>query len=162
MYGHYSQAPVRPPSTRLSTVTTWITVVVSVLLTVLCVFWVRQLQVNVAFIEHHDGVAGFSEEAVPNAERYVVIGYVTTAAVALIGVTALVAGFGVRWARVLCVLLLLGPMGVIVWGVADDGPDALYALAFLVPFIVLVVLWCLPGVSRGLAYKKWYRKEGLT
>jgi hypothetical protein len=84
---------------------------------------------------------------------YVVIGYVTTAAVALIGITALVAGFGQQWARVLCALLLLGPMGVIVWGVASDGSDALYALAFLVPFVALFALW-LPGVSRGLAYKK--------
>jgi hypothetical protein len=68
-------------------------------------------------------VADFSAAAIPNAERYVVIG---------------------------CVLLLLGPMGVIVWGVADDGSDALYALAFLVPFVALLVLWCLPGVSRGV------------
>ncbi|MDQ3785755.1 MAG: hypothetical protein M3422_00745 [Actinomycetota bacterium] len=154
MYVHHPQAPVRPPSTRLLTVTAWITISVSVLLTGVCVFWVRQLRVNVEFIAHYDDVAGFSDDAIPNAERYVVIGYVTTAAVALIGVTALVAAFGQQWARVLCMLLLLGPMGVIVWGVASDGSDALYALAFLVPFVVLFVLWCLPGVSRGLADKK--------
>lgn len=154
MYVPYPQAPVRPPSTRVLTVTKWITVSVSLLLTGVCVFWVRQLHINVEFIEHYDGVADFSDEAIPNAERNVVIGYVTTAAVALLGITALVAGFGQQWARVLCMLLLLGPMGVIVYGVASDGSDALYALAFLVPFIALFILWCLPGVSRGLAYKK--------
>jgi len=153
VYVHYPQAPVRPPSTRMLTATKWITVSVSVLLTGLCVFWVRQLHVNVEFIKHYSR-AGFSENAIPNAERYVLIGYVTTAAVALIAITALVAGFGQQWARVLCMLLLLGPMGVIVWGVASDGSDALYALAFLVPFIALFILWCLPGVSRGLATKK--------
>lgn len=154
VYVQYPQAPVRPPSTRMLTATKWITVSVSVLLTGLCVFWVRQLHVNVEFIEHYSRAgAGFSENAVPNAERYVLIGYVTTAAVALIAITALVAGFGQQWARVLCMLLLLGPMGVIIYGVATDD-DAQYALAFLVPFIALLILWCLPGVSRGIAYKK--------
>lgn len=155
MYVNYPQAPVRPPSTRMLTATKWITVSVSVLLIGLCVFWVRQLHINVEFIEHYSSAgAGFSEDAIPNAERNVVIGYVTTAAVALIAITALVAGFGQQWARVLCMILLLGPMGVIVWGVASDSPDALYALAFLVPFIALLILWCLPGVSRGIAYKR--------
>lgn len=151
---HYPQAPVRPPSTRMLTVTKWITVVVSALLTGVAVLWVRGLHNSVKFLEAYKNALDDPAEAIANAERNVVIGYVTLAAIALIGVTALVAGFGQQWARVLCALLLLGPTGVIVWGVVDGGSDSLYALAFLVPFVTLLILWCLPGVSRGLATKR--------
>jgi hypothetical protein len=30
----------------------------------------------------------------------------------------------------------------------------LYALVFLVPFILLTVLWCLPAIGRGMAARR--------
>ncbi len=143
--------PVPPPSTRLLTVTKWITVGVSVLLTGLAVLWVAQLHRNVDVLAAHGGLLDDREQSIARAETHVVIAYTTLVGIALIGVAALLAGTGQRWARVLCVLLLCGPMGVIVYGVVDGGDSALYALAFLVPFGALLLLWCLPGVSRGLA-----------
>jgi hypothetical protein len=143
-----------PPSTRMLTVTKWITVGISVLLLGLGVLWVRQLHTNVKFLEAYRGALDDPAKSLANAERNVLIGYVTLAAIALIGVTALVAGFGQQWARVVCMLLLIGPMGVIAYGAVDGGADSLYALAFLVPFIALLVLWGLPGVTRGLAVKR--------
>jgi len=136
------------------TVIKWVTVGVSVLLTGLAAMWVVQLNANVDFAKNYAGMLDDPAKSLATAERNVVIGYVTLAAIALIGVTALLAGLGQQWARVLCTVLLLGPMGVIVYGVVSDGPEALFVLAFLVPFATLLVLWCLPGVSRGLRHKK--------
>jgi hypothetical protein len=141
------------------TVTKWITVGISVLLLGLGVLWVRQLHTNVKFLEAYRGVLDDPAKSLANAERNVLIGYGTLAAIALIGITALVAGFGQRWARVVCMLLLIGPMGVIAYGAVDGGADSLYALAFLVPFIALLVLWGLPGVTRGLAVKRARRSH---
>lgn len=141
------------------TVTKWITVSISVLLLGLGVLWIKQLHYNLEFLRRYDRYHDDPAATYARAEQNIVIGYVTLAAIALIGVTALVAGFGQQWARVLCMVLLTGPMGVIAYGVVDDGADALYALAFLVPFIALLVLWGTPGVTRGLAVKRARRSH---
>jgi hypothetical protein len=146
--------PAPPPSTRALTVTKWLTVGLSTLLLGLGGVWIRQLHYNLEFLQRYEGYLDDPDAAYARAEQNIVIGYVTVAAIALLAICALCAGLGQRWARVLCVLLLLGPMGVIVYGVVDDGADSLYALAFLVPFGVLLVLWCLPAVTRGLMAKK--------
>lgn len=156
--------PPPPPSTRTLTVAKWITFVVSVLLTGLAVLWVMQLHHNVEFLNRFDRMADAGSgdgkglkggaDAIANAERNVIIGYVTLAAIALLGVFALIAGTGQQWARVLTAVLTLGPMGVVVYGAQEGGSNTMWALVFLIPFIALMVLWCLPGVSRGLAAKR--------
>lgn len=153
-----------PPSTRVLTVTKWITVVVSVLLTAVSVLWVMQLQHNVDFLEHYTDLADKGsgdgqglkggEDAIAKAETNVVIGFATLVAIALLGVFALLAGLGLRWARVLTAILTAGPMVVIVYGALDGGSETGFAFSFLVPFIALTVLWCLPGVTRAMTAKR--------
>lgn len=156
--------PVPPLSTRTLTVAKWITVTVSVLLTGLAVLWVMQLRHNVEFLEGYKNLADRGsgdgqglkggEEAIAHAETSVLIGYVTLAAIVLLGICALIAGTGQQWARVLTAILTLGPMGVVVFGALEGGSNTMYALVFLIPFIGLLVLWCAPGVSRGIAAKR--------
>lgn len=146
------------------TVAKWITVSLSLLLTAASVLWVIQLQHNVEFLEHYKGLADKGSgdgqglkggsEAIANAERNVLIGFSTLAAIALLGVFALLAGIGLRWARVLTTILTVGPMVVIVYGALEGGSKTAFAFSFLVPFIALTVLWCLPGVTRGMAVKR--------
>ena len=162
------QAP--PPSTRMLTTITWLTVVVSSLLTVAGVFWIRFLHDSLAFLEHYSAKADEASgdgkglkggtEAIASAEVNVVIGYSTVAAIVLLGVLALCAGAGVRWARVCTAILMAGPIGVVVYGVADGGSESLWALSLLTPFVTLAVLWCLPGVTRAMAVKRWRRATG--
>lgn len=162
--GQNGYGPVPPQSTRMLTVVKWVTVVLSALLTVACVFWVDAMHQKKEYLEQFKDLADRDsgdgkglkggEEAIASAEADIVIVTATLAAVALLGVMALLAGFGLRWAHVLTVFLTLGPMGVVVYGVVDGGSDSLYALVFLVPFIALTVLWCLPGTRRGMAVRR--------
>jgi hypothetical protein len=154
--------PVRP-STRTLTATKWISVGMVVLLLPLMALWIWQGHRNLEFLR---AVAGTAEansgdgkglkggaEAIAKWETLIVLQYATAGAVVLIGILALLAGAGMAWARVLCTILILGPIGVIVYGVIDSGPEGLYGLAFLVPFILMQVLWWLPGTTRGLRVK---------
>lgn len=163
------QAPP-PPSTRMLTTVTWLTVVVSLLLTAAGVFWIRFLHHSLAFLEHYAAKADHASgdgkglkggaEAIASAEANVVIGYSTVAAIVLLGVLALCAGAGLAWARVCTAILMAGPIGVVVYGVADGGSDSLWALSLLTPFVTLAVLWCLPGVTRAMAVRRWRRATG--
>jgi hypothetical protein len=45
------------------------------------------------------------------------------------------------------------PIGVVFYGVADDPEDSMWALAFLVPLVVPVLMWWLPSTSRGIRVK---------
>ncbi|MCT2582724.1 hypothetical protein [Actinophytocola gossypii] len=160
----YHHAPPAPPSTRMLTTTKWITVVVSVLLTAVATLRVVQMHDNVKLLERYDGVASRASgdgkglkggaEAIAYNETLIIVMYVTVAAIALLGVCALLTATGRQWPRVLCVLLMLGPMGVVVHGALEGGSNTMWGLVFLVPFLALMVLWCLPGVSRGLAVKR--------
>jgi len=157
-------APPAPPSTRALTVTRWITVVVSALLTAVATLRVIQMHDNVEFLERYDGMASRASgdgkglkggsEAISHTETLIVVMYVTVAAIALLGVCALLTATGRQWTRVLCVVLMLGPMGVVVHGALDGGSNTMWGLVFLVPFVALMILWCLPAVSRGLAVKR--------
>ncbi|GAB3434059.1 hypothetical protein [Actinophytocola sediminis] len=148
--------PGPPPSTRALTVVKWITFGVSVLLTGLAVFWVMGLRRKVEFLEaaERKSIPMAEPDFVASAEGQVVIAATTLGVIALLGVSALLTGLGLRAARVLCVLLTLGPIGVVVYGVVDGGSGDLWALVLLVPFLALMLLWCLPAVTRGLAVKR--------
>ena len=164
------RAPVRPPSTRMLTTITWLTVVVSLLLTVAGVFWIRFLHHSLAFLRHYAAKADHASgdgkglkggaDAIAGAEANVVIGYSTVAAIVLLGVLALCAGAGWAWARACTAILMLGPVGVVIYGVADGGAETLWALSLTVPFVTLAVLWCLPGVTRAMAVKRRRRATG--
>jgi hypothetical protein len=163
--GHgWMPVPQPVPSTWMLTVAKWVTVGIVGLLIPLIILWImhgyknleglRRLSARVAGVNSGDGkgLKG-GAEAIAWWEFLIVLEWATLAAVVLIGIFAFLAGVGQSWARIVCTVLMVFPVAVIIFGVIDSGPDGLWGLIFLVPFIALVVLWWLPGTSRGLKAK---------
>lgn len=157
--------PLAPKaSTRMLTATKWSTVGIVVLLIPLMGLWLmngyenirdlRSLSARVAGVNSGDGkgLKG-GAEAIAWWEFLVLVQWATLVAVVLLGIFAFLAGGGLSWARAVCTVLIVFPIAVIVFGVIDSGPRGLWGLVFLVPFFVLVVLWWLPGTSRGIRAK---------
>lgn len=156
--------PAPPRSTRSLTVTKWVSVGLAILLLPLMVLWLMQGLDNLDDLRKLSALAAGDgsgdgkglkggDEAIAWWEFLVVLQSVTLGVVVLIGILALIAGAGKAWARVLCTIMIFFPIGVIIFGVIDSGSEGLYGLVFLVPFIVMLVLWWLPGTSRGLRAK---------
>jgi hypothetical protein len=147
------------------TTTKWITVGIVVLLIPLMILWVmngyrnlsglRKLSGRVAGANSGDGLGlKGGAEAIAWWEFLVIVQWVTLGAVVLLGIVALLAGTGRSWARILTTVLIVFPIGVIIFGVIDSGPKGLWGLVFLVPFGVLAVLWWLPGTTRGMRARR--------
>jgi hypothetical protein len=146
------------------TATKWTTVGIVVLLIPLIALWImngyknlkmlRSLSARVAGANSGDGLGlKGGDEAIAWWEFLVVLQWATLVAVVLLGIFALLAGTGQSWARILCTVLIIFPIGIIIFGVIDSGPRGLWGLVFLVPFFALAVLWWLPGTSRGMRAK---------
>jgi hypothetical protein len=144
------------------TTTKWLTVGIVVLLIPLMALWLMNGYANIRGLRALSGrVAGANSgdgkglkggaEAIAWLEFLVLVQWATLVAVVLLGIFAFLAGAGLSWARVVCTALIVFPIAVIVFGVIDSGPRGMWGLVFLVPFLVLVVLWWLPGTSRGIS-----------
>jgi hypothetical protein len=160
--------PRPTPSTRMLTATKWTTIGIVVLLIPLMGLWLmqgyenlndlRSLSARVAGANSGDGLGlKGGDEAIAHWEFLVVLQWATLAAVVLIGIFAFLAGTGQSWARILCTVLIVFPIGIVIFGVIDSGPRGMWGLVFLVPFIALVVLWWLPGTSRGMRARRSMR-----
>jgi hypothetical protein len=161
--------PPRPtPSTRMLTASKWTTVGIVVLLIPLMGLWImngyktveglRALSGRVAGSNSGDGMGlKGGAAAIAKSEFLLVVKWATLVAVVLIGFAALFASAGQSWARISCTVLIVSVIGVFIWGVIDSGPRGLWGLVFLVPFFVLVVLWWLPGTSRGMRARQSLR-----
>ena len=147
------------------TTTKWITVGIVVLLIPLMVLWIRhghRILEGLRSLAGRAAGAGSGDgkglkggaEAIAWWEFLVVVEWATLCAVVLLGICAFLAGAGQPWARIGCTILMVFPIGVIIFGVIDSGPRGMWGLVFLVPFIALVVLWWLPGTSRALHAKQ--------
>jgi hypothetical protein len=152
------------------TATKWTTVGIVVLLIPLMGLWImqgyrnlngfRRLSGRVAGANSGDGLGlKGGAEAIAKWEFLIVLQWATLVAVVLLGIFALLAGAGQSWARILCTVLTVFPVAVIIFGVIDGGPRGLWGLVFLVPFFALVVLWWLPGTSRGIRAKVDMRRS---
>jgi hypothetical protein len=146
------------------TATKWTTVGIVVLLIPLMGLWLmqgyenlndlRSLSTRVAGANSRDGLGlKGGDEAIAHWEFLVILQWATLVAVVLIGIFAFLAGAGQSWARILCTVLIVFPIGIVIFGVIDSGARGLWGLVFLVPFFALVVLWWLPGTSRGIRAK---------
>ncbi len=155
------QPPASTSSTRLLTTTKWLTAGIVVLLIPLMALWLMNGYANIRGLRALSGrVAGANSgdgkglkggaEAIAWLEFLVLVQWATLVAVVLLGIFAFLAGAGLSWARVVCTVLIVFPIAVIVFGVIDSGPRGLWGLVLLIPFFVLVVLWWLPGTSRGI------------
>jgi hypothetical protein len=141
----------------------WTTVGIVLLLIPAMALWIRQGYRNIEFFKRFQGLAARGTgdgqglkggaDAIAKWEFLIVVEWFTLGAVVLIGIFALLAGAGRSWARVVCSVLMVFPIGVVVYGIVDGGGDALWALVFLVPFVVPVVMWWLPSTSRGIRAK---------
>jgi hypothetical protein len=142
----------------------WTTVGIVLLLIPAMALWIRQGYRNIEFLQRFSSRANRASgdgqglkggaEAIAKWEFLIVIEWVTLGAVVLIGIFAFLAGAGRPWARIVCTLLMVFPIGVVVYGVVDDdSAESLWALVFLVPFVVPVLMWWLPGTSRGIRAK---------
>jgi hypothetical protein len=156
--------PQPKPSTRMLTAAKWTTVSIVVLLIPLMALWLmqgyenlndlRSLSARAAGANSGDGLGlKGGDEAIAHWEFLVVLQWATLVAVVLIGISAYLAGTGQSWARVVCTVLIVFPIGIVIFGVVDSGARGLWGLVFLVPFFALVVLWWLPGTSRGIRAK---------
>lgn len=145
------------------TATKWTTVGIVVLLIPLMILWIMQGYRNLEFLRTFaaraagnsgdgQGLKG-GADAIAKWEFLIPLQWATLGAVVLIGISALLAGPARSWARVVCSILMVFPIAVIIFGVIDGGSDGLWGLVFLVPFFVLVLMWWLPGTSRGLRAK---------
>lgn len=152
-----------PPSTRPLTAAKWTTFGIALLLLPLMGLWVRHgydvledLRKLSALADTDSGdgkgLKG-GDEAIAWWEFLVIVEWATLVAVVLLAIVAFVAGTGKAWARGVCTFLLLFPIGVIIFGVIDSGPDGLWGAAFLVPFGVLFALWWRPATTRAMRVK---------
>lgn len=141
----------------------WVTVVIAVLLVPLMGLWIMH---GYGVLEDLRGLSVVAEansgdgeglkggaEAIDWWEFLIVVEWATLVAVVLLAVFAFVAGTGLAWARVVSTFLVLFPIGVIIFGVIDSGPDGVWGAAFLVPFGLLFVLWWRPGTTRAMRAK---------
>jgi hypothetical protein len=97
-------------------------------------------------------------EGMEKWEFLIALQWVTLVAIVLIGLFAVLAGFGSSWARIVCTVLIVFPAAVVVFGAVDSGPKGMWGLVFVLPFAALVTLWWLPGTSRALKARKARRR----
>jgi hypothetical protein len=139
------------PSTRMLTATKWITMGITVLWIPLMIDWIARTYSaleNIRRITTEITGLRAAETSIARLEVAIVLLWATLGAVALIGIAAFLAGAGKSWARTVCTVLTIFPVAAII----QDAIRAIawWGLILLVPFLVLVVLWWLPGTSRGI------------
>jgi hypothetical protein len=140
------------PSTRTLRVTKWMTIGIVVLWIPLIIDWIVRTYAALAGIRRIAaeiaGVSSVEATSIARLEFMVVLLWATPGAVVLIGIAAILAAAGKSWARIVCTVLTIFPVAAII----EDSIRAVawWGVILTVPFLVLVVLWWLPGTSRGI------------
>ena len=148
--GQFTPTPAAP-TTRMLTATKWITMGITVLWIPFMIEWIARTYSaleNIRRITTEITGLRAAEASIARLEVVIVLLWATLGAVVLIGIAAFLAGAGKSWARTVCTVLTIFPVAAII----QDAIRAIawWGLILLVPFLVLVVLWWLPGTSRGI------------
>jgi hypothetical protein len=139
------------PSTRMLTATKWTTMGIMALwipLTIDGIVGVYSALEHIRRIGAEITGPSAVEASIARLEVVIVLLWATLGAVVLIGIAAFLAEPGKAWARIVCTVLTIFPVAAITQDAIRSTVWLL--LIFLVPFLVLVVLWWLPGTSRGI------------